>query len=299
MNLQKYIAFLTTVETNSLTKTAELMDYTQPGISHMLSSLEEEMGFPLLIRTKGGIFPTANAKQLVYYMQQIVNAEEALQQTAKQILGLETGSIRIGTFTSTAEQWLPSIIASFTQKHPGIDLQISTGIFSEVQGKLRSGAIELAFMSSPDTPSIEFIPLWSDPIVVLMSDKNPLAAKEIIDPKYLADYPLIIPNDGADEAVWQVLKAEKIHPTVRFKIQGDAAIYSLVRENLGITLVPKLTITTTEGLAARPLTISHCRIMGIAIPSLSLASPATKVFVEMSQEYISNQWIPRQLSEKD
>ena len=45
--------------------------YTQPGISHMISSLEKEMGFPLLIRGKDGVFPTENAKPLIYYMQQI------------------------------------------------------------------------------------------------------------------------------------------------------------------------------------------------------------------------------------
>ena len=80
MSILKYSAFLKAVEYGSLTKAAEALVYTQPGISHMISSLEKEMGFPLLIRGKDGVFPTENAKPLIYYMQQIVSADETLKE---------------------------------------------------------------------------------------------------------------------------------------------------------------------------------------------------------------------------
>ena len=46
MSLKKYRAFVETVDLGSLTKAAEKLNYTQPGISHMILSLEGEFGFP-------------------------------------------------------------------------------------------------------------------------------------------------------------------------------------------------------------------------------------------------------------
>ena len=57
MNIKKYEAFVRAVELGSLSKAAEELGYTQSGISHMMQSLEEEVGFPLMTRTSSGIMP--------------------------------------------------------------------------------------------------------------------------------------------------------------------------------------------------------------------------------------------------
>ena len=62
MSILKYSAFLKAVEYGSLTKALEALVYTQPGISHMISSLEKRWGFPLLIRGKGWRFPNGKRK---------------------------------------------------------------------------------------------------------------------------------------------------------------------------------------------------------------------------------------------
>lgn len=290
MNIQKYIAFLTTVETHSLSRAAELMNYTQPGISHMLSSLEADIGFPLLIRTKDGVYPTENAERLLYYMQEIVSAEESLRQTAKSICGIESGVLRIGTFHSTSVYWLPGIVSEFLRKHPDIDLQISEGTFRELCRNLQSATIELALMSTPDSKNSDFIPFWEDPILAVLSETHPLASHETIDPQELSQYSLIIPNVGADETIWQVLNAEHIKPSIRFRVKGDAATISMIRANLGISLMPKLMLTSMTGIVARPLSRCYNRTLGIALRSLSHASPAAKEFISIATDFIVNQW---------
>lgn len=59
MNIRKYEAFVRAVELGSLSKAAEELGYTQSGISHMMQSLEEEVGFPLMVRTSSASSPTA------------------------------------------------------------------------------------------------------------------------------------------------------------------------------------------------------------------------------------------------
>ena len=79
MSLIKYKALVTAIDTNSLTKASEILGYTQPGISHMIASLEKEFGFQLLIRKKEGVVATDAAKELLYYLRQIISNEEKLK----------------------------------------------------------------------------------------------------------------------------------------------------------------------------------------------------------------------------
>ena len=53
MNLAEIETFLTIVNTKSITRTADLLFLSQPTVSHRLTSLENELGFPLVIRQKG------------------------------------------------------------------------------------------------------------------------------------------------------------------------------------------------------------------------------------------------------
>ena len=56
MNLAEIETFLTIVNTKSITRTADLLFLSQPTVSHRLTSLENELGFPLVIRQKGRDF---------------------------------------------------------------------------------------------------------------------------------------------------------------------------------------------------------------------------------------------------
>ena len=64
MSVAKYQVFLKTVECGSFTAAAREMNFTQSGVSHAIGSLEEELGVPLLIRSHGGVTPTADGRAL-------------------------------------------------------------------------------------------------------------------------------------------------------------------------------------------------------------------------------------------
>lgn len=291
MSILKYRAFLTAVEQKSLTKAAEILGYTQPGISHMISSLEKEFGFPLLNRTKEGIFPTENAQMLQYYMQQIVSAQNALTETSYQIRGIERGSLRVGSFFSPSTQWLPEIVSSFLSKHPNIDLRIFEGTYCEVMDQLTSGEIDMAITSKPIPDNYDFIPLWEDPILAVISAKNPLAAHDTIDLHDLIQYPFIAPQEGADESICNVMQAEHLSANIKFRIKGDMATLSMIGQGLGVSLIPKLAIISVrDNIVTRPLKQYHFRILGICIRSAKHASPAAQTFIEETTDFIRNKW---------
>lgn len=69
-------AVLLAAEQGSLTAAAERLDYTQSGITRMISSLEEELGFPLFIRSRRGVRLTENGKEMLPLFRELRRAQQ-------------------------------------------------------------------------------------------------------------------------------------------------------------------------------------------------------------------------------
>lgn len=286
MSLKKYKALLETAELGSLTKAAEKLNYTQPGISHMILSLEREFGFPLLIREKNGVRLTAEAEKLLPYLMQTVNGEEKLREEISLINGADVGKLRIGCFMSLSIHFLPSIVAEFSKRRPGVELQLYVGEHGEICEWLHQEKIDLALMSLPVPEEFTFLPLFDDPIYAVLPEGHPLAQQERVRPSELVKYPFILQHQGSDEDANRVLNGEKLRPNVRFRVRGDEAIQSMIAKGLGVSLAPELVLSRKpEGLALRPLEPEYHRVLGIALPKGGGSSPALQRLIELIQEY--------------
>ncbi|MBP3318590.1 MAG: LysR family transcriptional regulator, partial [Ruminiclostridium sp.] len=77
MDQKKRKALLIAVELGNLTRAAEALGYTQSGLSYLITSLEQEVGFPLLVRSRSGVRPTEDCLTLLPYLRDL---ERKLQQ---------------------------------------------------------------------------------------------------------------------------------------------------------------------------------------------------------------------------
>lgn len=112
-SILKYMAFIKTVETGSFTKASELLNYSQSGISRMINDLEKEWKIILLERNKSGVKLTSDGLRILPYIKRVCGEYEKLKMQIDDINGLQSGLIRIGTFSSVATHWLPEIISKF------------------------------------------------------------------------------------------------------------------------------------------------------------------------------------------
>lgn len=280
MSITKYKALLTTIEYGSLTKAAEELGYTQPGISHMIKSLEKDFGFPLLNRHKDGVSPTENAQNLLFYLRQIVTGEEKLLESVNKINGLETGTIRIGCFYSVSLYWLPPIIKNFEEVYPNVQLQLFVGDYMEINTWLVDGKIDLGILSAPAPKEFEFIPLKNDPIYAVLPEDNPLCNTPSVSPSELIKYPYIAPYKGSDEEMLRVLQGENLIPKIKYRVKGDETILAMVSQGLGVSLMPELFLSRIpEHLVVKKLSKEYFRTLGIAISSIQTAAPAVKKFI--------------------
>ena len=119
----KYLAFIETVDKGSFTKAADSLNYAQSSVSKMIADLEKEWGMSLLQRNKKGVCLTSSGEQILPYARKILSDFEKMQQKVNEINGIQSGIVRIGTFSSVAINWLPDVFARFQEKYPEMILK--------------------------------------------------------------------------------------------------------------------------------------------------------------------------------
>ena len=130
----KYRAFAKVAELGSITRAAGQLGYTQSGVSHLVATLEEDLGVGLLVRSKSGTILTEEGKALLPYINRILEAEQDLKNKVLDIRGLSTGNLRIGTFSSVAIHWLPGLLSGFKARYPGVEISVVNGDYAQVEG---------------------------------------------------------------------------------------------------------------------------------------------------------------------
>lgn len=292
MDTIKYRALLETIAQGSLTKAAQVLGYSQPGISHMIRALEQEFGFALLRRGREAVLPTENAEKLLPYLRQIERGERSILELAAKISGAEEGTVRIGAFYSVSMHWLPKVIGNFSQKYPGISIQLSEGNHGEVWRWLVQGEIDLGFFSAPAPEGFDFFPIAEDPVMAILPQNHPLCALEKIPARLLVKEPFLSPCEGADEEVERVIREEGIdQPQIRYRIKGDETIFAMVEAGLGVTLMSRLLAEKTRAeVQIRPLEQRHCRVLGIAAQPGEQLSPAARRFLEAAAEQLQREY---------
>jgi len=279
MTLNRFEAFNAVVESGSLTGAAKLLNLTQSSISHAIASLENELGFSLLTRGKAGIFLTSNGERMLEYTRDILILHDKMKQEAAEINGIETGVVRIGTFTSVAAQWLPFIIKKFQDAHPGIVVKLFDGDYLTVEREVLSGEIDCGFLTSPITKSLEFLPLKKDKMLCILSDQHPLHTSKTISFKQIETEPLIMPKKNWGNEIEQIFRKNNIKPNVKFEVSDDQAIIAMVQNNLGISIRPEMTLSNLpDNIRVLNLENESFRFIGLAAkPNMS---PAAKKFVD-------------------
>lgn len=281
MNIQKYMSFVKTVEYGSFTKAAQKLDYSQSGVSRMISDLEKEWKVVLLERSKGGINLTSDGLKLLPYAKSLVDEYEKLQMQVDELNGLQSGFIRIGTFSSVATHWLPKIIKRFQKDYPNIDYELLLGDYSEIEEWIRDGTVDFGFLRLPVNSEFETEFLAEDPLVAIIPEDHPLAGADKFPIRAFKDEPFIMLERGTDSDVADIFEKRNIDIDIRFTTWDDYAIMSMVENGLGISILPQLILKRAPyKIIAKPLDVPASRSIGFALKDKKTASVAVKRFLE-------------------
>ncbi len=287
MSMKKYEALVKTVELGSLTRAAEALGSTQSRVSHVLKDLEESFGFPLLRRSRSGVELTEAGAMLLPKMQSILAQNKELEELAAEIRNADTGTLRLGAFTSVAVHWLPGMIRAFQEQHPKVELQMLNGDYHDMEQWLKQGDIDLGFVSLPAPDGVDAIALHEDPLVAIVPKGHPLAQMEKIPIEAMTADPFISLLQSSSQDIHRALDKAGVRPNIKYTTKDDYAILAMVEQGLGISIVPQLLIQgRSQNFEARPLQPAACRTIALAIPK-GERTPVAEAFIKTAQDWLT------------
>lgn len=281
MNLQKYLSFVKTVEYGSFTKAAEMLNYTQSGISRMIADLEREWNVTLLERGKSGVKLTSDGMKLLPFVKSVCAEYELLQTEINELNGIQSGLIRIGTFSSAATHWLPNIIKAFQHDYPDIDYELLLGDYTEIEDWIANGRVDCGFLRLPTRSEFESVFLERDKLLAVIPENHKYANAEKFPIAALCEEPFMLLEKGAKAEISAVFEQNGLSPNVRFTTWDDYAVMSMVESGLGNALLPQLILKRVPyRIIAKELDVPAYRDIGFALKSRKTASAAVKKFIE-------------------
>lgn len=287
MSLVKYEIFVESIKLGSLSRAAEKMGYTQSGVSHMMKSLEAEVGFPLFTRTAFGIQPNSEGRLLLPFISDLLKRNEHLNQAIAAIKGLETGNVKVASFSSTAIFWLPVILRRFELAHPNISVHISEGGVKFIENLLSQGNVDLAIYARTNQSEFDWISLQDDPLYAVLPKNHPLSREKSFPLEAFMYNDFISPDEDFDYHIHIVLKNLDHCPKIKFVSGNDFTIISMVANGMGISILPRLILQDSlHKISALPIDPPFSRNLGIGVPNLNDLSPATSQFICITQAMV-------------
>ena len=281
MSIRKYIAYLRTVETGSITRTANELGYTQSAVSKMIADLENEWSVRLLNRSRSGIELTSEGITLLPVIRAMVKDYNDLGFAVSELHGVQSGLLRIGCFTSLSTSVLPNLLKSFHEKYPNIRIQLFNSEYEEISRWLRRGAIDCAFLAIPAAPEFETTFLLRDSFVAILPEEHPLAKEPVFAVKNLAETDFVKLNELPDTEVDRFLDSLPVQPRVTYEATNDFALLAMVESGLGVSIVHDLILHPRHyRIARRPLDVTHYRDVGLCVRRDVSPSSITKLFVD-------------------
>lgn len=288
MPVNKYEAFMRAVELKSITRAAESLGVTQSAVSHMISSLESELGFALLRRSRTGAAPTADGERVMPAIRGILSSREQLEQVASAIRGLDSGTVRIGTFTSVGVHWLPGIIAAFRADYPNVELKLMSGDYHDVEQWLSEGSADIGFVSLPTKVGGQSWPLLTDRLLAVVPKTHPRAGSGVFPVRELAKEGFIGLLETSDRDARGVFAGSGASPEIKYTTKDDYAVIAMVERGLGVSIMPELLLKNcSEGVRCLELDPPASRTIGLCLPDAERAGPATLRFAEYAREWVS------------
>lgn len=285
MNAKKWTALLTAVRLGSFSKAAQALDYTQSGITHMMNSLEEQVGFPLLQRRWDGVRLTAEGEALLPAIQAVVDSTEELQRQLALVGSGRYEKLCIGTYASVSVHWLAETLAQLHREMPNTELELRIGSRQELTEWLASGSLQLALADRLEVRGAEWTPLYDDPLLAVLPASHPAAEGSVFDSAALEGLPMLAAADGAvgGNQLHSFLPGEA---DVHISTEDEGVLLSMIRRGVGFSIMSELCIRgRTEGVAVLPLPEPMCRHLGLNHLGPALKnSPAMRKLLQLLRE---------------
>ncbi|MBQ8128737.1 MAG: LysR family transcriptional regulator [Clostridia bacterium] len=290
MTLLEYRVFDTVTRQGSFAGAAQALHLTPSAVSHAIGSMEEACGFQLFVRGRGGVSLTHVGETLYPLIRQVLSADENLSQAVDEIRGVQRGKVRIGAFNSVCVSWLPQIASEYRRHYPGVDIEIHQGTYSDVIEWIKSGVVDIGFLSTQSTRELMVRPLYRDRLMCVMPRGYKPRNPGYITPEELRNETFVVQGSSVDADIQAFLAKYQISAHAACRVTDDLSTFAMVESGFGVCIMPSLVLEGYRGEAkVLPIEPMEYREFGIALPKSQTMAPAVLEMLETIERFAASQ----------
>ena len=259
MELRHLRYFVAVAEELHFGRAAIRLSIVQPSLSQQIRQLEDELGFPLLRRTKRFVELTDAGKVFLSAAQNILVQVQEAKRTAQRAYRGEEGRLVVGYISSSTYDLLPMMLRAYRERFPHVEVALRELTTQEQVRALEEDYIQVGLLRLPiSAPMLNVKVVRQEPIVCVLPEEHPLASRERIATPLLAQEPFVLQSrqrgGGYYVQLMKLCLASGFSPNVIQEVTEMHTIVSLVAAGMGVSLVPLSTRNIrSQGVVYREL----------------------------------------------
>ncbi|MDR6357872.1 DNA-binding transcriptional LysR family regulator [Pseudomonas psychrotolerans] len=289
MNLRMLRTFVEVVRQGGFSQAAPVVCLTQSTVSKAVKALEDDLGLPLLNRLGQGVELTA-AGEILYRRALVLLAEQSdLLAELEALRGLKQGRLRIGLPPVGSGALFAALFATFRQRYPELDVELVEQGGQRLAESLAAGEVDLAAILMPVPEEFDYQEVRSEPLMVVLPARHPLAGRQRLDIRALATEPFILFEAGfaLNAKILAACALVGVVPRVVARSAQIDFIADLVEAGLGLAFLPRVVARQhlREALVMVPLDAPNTEWrLALAWRRNAHLSPAALAWLDLAKE---------------
>ncbi len=248
---------LTVAQEKSISRAAEKLFITQPSLSNAIKKIEESLGTKLFTRTNRGLHPTYAGERYCEVANKLIHIYEDFENEIGDINNLKKGRLKIGITSYLSTHILPKVLPKYKEIAPNIEFSFVELTSIELENELRRGSMDFVIMSIYDEDErqsdqgLNFTAFERNPFYLVTRRHHPLKTKAqkknesahpYIDLSLIENevFMLGIQSQRSRQVVDNILNQSGYKPQKTLTMRNYVTAKSLVREGLGVSIIPSL-----------------------------------------------------------
>lgn len=267
MDSKKLEILMTAVDLGSFSKAAEVVGYTQSGLTHLVDSLEREIGLRLVQRDHSGIALTPDGAALMPSIREFLRAHAKLANEIAAITEKTAGTIRVAAYASIAMRWMPEILYRFRRVCPHIDVDLRT-VDHELEPfeLLEKGRTDVIFAARQAGFVCDWTPLHNDAMYAIVPADYPTQGRDYFPIEEFDGKEFLMPYGRFDIDVGAAFGKYGVRPVVRPCHVDDETVIRMVGKGLGVSMMAEMMIRgKRSGVRTLPVRPCVSRELGMGL----------------------------------
>lgn len=242
VKLELYRIFREVAEAGNISVAAKNLYISQSAVSQSVKQLETELQVRLFSRSPRGVTLTGEGQLLYDYVRSALTLLQTGEDKLSQTRELLMGNLVIGASDTVTSWFLTPYLEAFHREYPGIRLKITSGRSQKVLSLLKSGAVDIAFASSPADPgNLNTWPCFDTHAIFVAGSGYDCDFHHIYSLEEIAAFPLILLERKASSRLFLedyfLQNGLKLNPEIELSSRG--LLVSLAKIGLGVAGVTR------------------------------------------------------------